>query len=333
MVMKHNKEELLDFIGYDPEVANKCSLPSDLQELSMSSLKAFMDEHALQHSSESSALIHITGPSVVGNSAPIKAVGEFMTGLQSVFDSIGASLSGRKNAGGTIPAQLSSRTQLSLVASPMPGSVILEIAPTMPRLEDLQPDGEPLFDITEFGYKPLADMAFDELSSLLSELKVDSPDNEAFVSHLAELGPRAASSMQSLCEKIDKESLDVDFEWKEPTAERHKVALSHSLAKYVATVIKDADINSELLTIEGVLLTSTLSEKDRLRVRETLESGAFKDHVVQIGDIPLEEIHAVTTGDKVRVTFDQRTSMKAGQRTTIKLLGVSIAKVETLDGL
>lgn len=142
-----------------------------------------------------------------------------MTQLQSTFEAVGASIEGFRALSGSIPSKIAKRTELALVASPLPGSVVLEVAPSIPRVEDFRSEGEQaLFDVeTTIDAKTLADCAFEEFSSLLSDLSCETPDQDAFVKHLAELGPRVASNVQSLCETVDRSQIDVDFEWREPT--------------------------------------------------------------------------------------------------------------------
>ena len=324
-------DALLESLGFSEN--ENYDLPEDLNDLSVSSLRAFISQSYLQHSSESSALIHITGPSVVGHSAPLRSVGDFMTQLQSTFEAVGASIEGFKALSGSIPSKIAKRTELALVASPLPGSVILEVAPSMPRIEDFRPNGEPaLFDVgTPIDAKSLADCAFEELSSLLSDLSCETPDQDVFVEHLAELGPRVASNVQSLCETVDKSQIDVDFAWREPSKENKTICVSHSFAKFAASVIKDAQVNVEQIHIEGVLLTVTTSEKDHLRIKEEGSSGLSRDTVLPIGDIPPEQLYGLQPGDRVAVDAERQLFTRAGGRSHQKLVGVGISKINRLE--
>lgn len=307
------------------------NLPDDLNELSSSSVRDFINQTFLKHNAESSAFVHVTGPSVVGHSAPLRGIGEFMMTLQSAFDSIGASLEGFKALSGQIPVSVTNKTELALVASPFPGSVILEIAPSMSRLEDLYPKGEALFDVEkEIGAKPLADSAFVELSKLLGSLSDEQVEQDKFVEHLEDLGPRVASSVQNFCDVLDRNEIDVDFGWEEPSGERGEIRVSHSFAKYVSSVIKEADIHIEPVHIEGILVTVTTSEKDRLRIREDSGEGGLKETTLLIGDIPFEQIRGLQTGDRVEVDAERQITMRAGHRSREKLVGVRIQKVRRM---
>lgn len=326
-----SSDALLESLGFNEN--ESYVLPEDLNELSVSSLRAFIDQSYLQHSRESSALIHITGPSVIGHSAPLRSVGDFMTQLQSTFEAVGASIEGFRALSGSIPSKIAKRTELALVASPLPGSVVLEVAPSIPRVEDFRPEGEQaLFDVeTTIDAKTLADCAFEEFSSLLSDLSCETPDQDAFVKHLAELGPRVASNVQSLCETVDRSQIDVDFEWREPSKERKTISVSHSFAKFAASVIQDAQVNVEQVHIEGVLLTVTTSEKDHLRIKEDIGRGLSKDTVLPIGDIPPEQLYGLQPGDKVAVDAERQLFIRAGGRSHQKLVGVGINKINCLE--
>lgn len=325
-----NADAMLKELGFDESASY--DLPEDLNELSVSSLRGFIDRTYLQHSAESTALIHVTGPAVSGHSAPLRIIGDFMIHLQSTLDSIGASIEGFKSLGGTIPSALAKRTELSLVASPLPGSVVLEVAPSKPRLEDLYPHGKALFDVEEtIGAKPLADSAFEELSSLMSDLSTDEPDQDKFIDHLAELGPRVASNVRALCDTVGKDAIDVDFEWRTPSGSRDKVSVSHTFAKFVSNVIKSTEMDTEDVEIEGVLVTITTSNKDHLRIREDSDGSSIDEVTLPIGDIPSEQLFGLRTGDRVRVGAERQIFNRVGGGKRVKLVGVYIEKLPRLQ--
>lgn len=326
-----NANAMLKELGFDENASYE--LPEDLNELSVSSLRGFVDQAYLQHSAEFTALIHVTGPAVNGHSAPLRSIGDFMIHLQAAFDSIGASIEGFKSLGGAIPSVLAKRTELSLVASPLPGSVMLEVAPTKPRLEDLYPYGNALFDVEEvIDAKPLADSAFEELSSLISDLTTDQPDQDKFVNHLAELGPRVASNVRALCDAVDRGAIDVDFEWRSPSGDRKKVIVDHTLAKFVSTIIKSTEIDIENVEIEGVLVTITTSNKDHLRIREDLDDGSSNEVTLPIGEIPPEQLYGLQTGDRVRINAERQIFNCVGGGKRNSLVGISIKKLPRLQG-
>ena len=107
--------------------------------------------------------------------------------------------------------------------------------------------------------------------------------------------------------------------------------MSHSFAKFAASVIQDAQVNVEQIHIEGVLLTVTTSEKDHLRIREDAGEGLSKETVLPIGDIPPEQLYGLQPGDKVAVDAEKQLYTRAGGRTRQKFVGVGISKINQLE--
>ena len=235
---------------------------------------------------------------------------------------------GNRSAEGSLPSAITSRTEMSLIASPMPGSVVIQVAPSLARMDDLYPEGLGLFDAeAELDAKPLADQAFIEFSTLISELREDDPDNSQFVDHLTDLGPRVATAMKSFCESIDKGVLDLELEWTESSRKAKTASISHSHAERTARLIASANIENEEVTIEGVLLTVTQSTKDKLRILE--DDG--QEAVVTIGDIPPAATYPLHTGERVRIRAEKRVSRKPGGTRSEKLVGKAVELATKLE--
>lgn len=210
----------------------------------------------------------------------------------------------------------------------MPGSVVIQVAPSLARMDDLYPEGLGLFDAEEeLDAKPLADQAFIEFSTLISELREDDPDNSQFVDHLTDLGPRVATAMKSFCESIDKGVLDLELEWTESSRKAKTASISHSHAERAARLIASANIENEEVTIEGVLLTVTQSTKDKLRILE--DDG--QEAVVTIGDIPPAATYPLHTGERVRIRAEKRVSRKLGGTRSEKLVGKAVELATKLE--
>ena len=223
--------------------------------------------------------------------------------------------------GGQIPSSVTGRTQLSLIANPIPGSIAIEVAPTLDRREDLYPAGPALFDVEEdAGAKPLADLAINELSTLISQLDEIDSDSSEFIEHLTNLGPRAATSVKGICNAVDKGNIDVDLVWAEPQSRARTATLTHQNARRAVNVITTANIESEEIIVEGKLLTVTESAKDRLRIQK--DDG--KEIVVSIGDIEPAATYNLHTGQRVRILVEQRMSNLPGGKRDIKLFARSI---------
>lgn len=327
MVSMINVDDRLASLGFD---ANQTyDVPENPADAALLSVNAFIREHAIEEPSESLGIVHVTGPAIAGNSAPVRSVGNFLTSFQGVFDAIGAALTGNRSSGGPIPATVSGRTEMSLVASPTPGSIILQIAPTISRIDDLHPMGKPLFEVDEeMGVKPLADQTFGELSLLMQSLQAsEKADDDAFIERLSNLGPRAASAMRVFCESVGKGGLDVELEWTEPNAKSEIASITYLDAKRAVKTIEDANIDFEEVVIEGTIVTVTQSHKDKLRVVE--DDG--RDNVIAVGSISPAETYALHPGERVRVVAERRTSRKPGGKTNVKLVGVSVEVVAPLS--
>lgn len=328
MTTMPNLDDYLSSLGFDPNTSY--TVPESPVDAALMGVNAFVREHSSKDDPASIGVIHITGPSVKGHTAPLKAVGTFLSALQNGVDAIGASIQGVMTSAGSLPFDITGRTQLSMVASPMPGSVVIQVAPTLNRMEDLYPGGkeQSLFDLEdEIGARPLADMAFGEFSSLIKELNVEGPDKIRFLNRLTDHGPRVASTMKSFCDSIDKGALDVDFEWEEPGRPPERSNLSHEAAKHASVVIQNANIDSEATHIVGKILTVTMSQKDKLRVLTDSEQEA----TLAIGSILPADVVSLHPGDRVDIEAERRISRRPGGRSCEKLIGVSLQKLPALQ--
>lgn len=326
MATINDLNDYLASLGY--EESNTYDVPKDPADASLASVNAFIRERSEDSEPTSLGIIHITGPSIVDNTAPVKAVGGLLTSIQGAIDAIGASLTGVRSSHGAVPSSISGRTQMSLVASPMPGSVVIQVAPTLDRTIDLYPNGTALFDVEEeLGARPLADLAFSEFSTLIRDFEQSTPDDSIFIDRLTDLGPRVASTMKEFCESVNKGVMNVDFEWSEPGKSAETSFISHNQARRAAKVIDDANIENEEVTLEGILLTVTTSNKDKLRIIE--DSG--KEVIVTIGDISPSSLFALHAGERVVVQAERRISSRPGGRKVEKLVGRSIDITPTLE--
>lgn len=326
MVSTTNLDGYLASLGFDSEATY--DVPDNPADAALAGVNAFVREHATEEEPSSTGIIHITGPSILGNAAPVKAVGNLLTTIQNTIDAIGASLMGNRSAGGVIPSAITGRTEMSLIASPMPGSVVIQVAPSLSRMDDLYPKGPGLFDVeAELDAKPLADQAFIEFSTLIGELREDDLDDTQFVEHLTDLGPRVATAVKGFCEIVDKGVLDLEFEWTEPSKQTETAVISHSHAERAVKVIASANIENEEVTIEGTLLTVTQSTKDKLRILK----NDGREIVITIGDISPAATYPLHTGDRVRVLAEKRVSLRPGGKRTEKLIGKAIESVAKLS--
>lgn len=326
MALSDKTKAFLDGLGFDPDAVY--DVPESAWEASLQSLESFIGSSvdAKSHACESSGTIHITGPAVLGHTAPAKAVGELLSSFQGAVDAVGASMSGRASGFGPIPKELSARTKMSLIASPLPGSVVIRVAPTMKRMDDLEPEGPSLFDPADIGLRPLADEAMERFTSLLSVFDETSPESGELIERLTEMGPRVATNIKAFYDSIGRGSMDVDLSWLEPGADRRRSYISHSEARLAVKAIDEAKIESTVIHVIGELQTATVSNKDKLRVKTA--DGIEK--TISLGLISTAEIMEFRTGQGVDVEVECRTSVKPGGKHSEKLSGVSISILPTL---
>ena len=326
MVLSDEMNNYLQELGFDP--SKEYDTPSSLEEASIRSIEAFIGSAISDSCKRSRGIFHITGPSVLGNTAPVKSVGTFLTSFQNTIDSIGASLRGNKTASGQLSAEITGKTEMSMVASPLPGSVIIQIEPTMDPVDDLYPEGEALFDVEDIGARPLADMAINEFMSLIRDMDEKEADNSEFVDHLTDLGPRVASSIKAFYESVDKGSIDVEIKWRDQRKQENIVTnVSHTYAHHAVNVINDANIENEIIQIRGTLKTVTYSHKDKLRI-ET-EDGSEK--TISIGSIDPAVLLKLTPGEHVCIETEQRISHKPGGGQNEKLIGLSVEQIPSIS--
>lgn len=326
MATTTNLTDYLKGLGYDDSV--EYDVPESASDAAMAGVQAFVREHSDEPQPESIGVIHITGPNVKDNSAPVRSVGTLLTAIQDGVDAVGAAIMGKISLSGALPAAITGRTELSLVASPLPGSVVIQVAPTLDRMADLYPkeQGTALFDVEkEIGAEPLADQAFTEFSTLIKELGEEDPYKKNFVEHLTGLGPRVASNMKSFCDSVDKGGVDVSFEWSQPGRGSDSSFISHASAKNAVTVIENANIENQPISIAGTLLTVTTSTKDKLRILK--QDGS--ECTIAIGSIEPADLISVHSGDKVAIEAERVISNRPGSRQREKLIGVSLRKVDS----
>lgn len=323
MAMEIMLKKLMDDNGIDANDIASIDL-GNAEEASERSLRAFASSNFDSDISaeESIGTLHFTGSVIKGHSAPIEVIGNTLSNIQNVMNAIGASIQGFSSGSGQIPFSITDRTKLMMIASPSPGSVVIHVRPEMDRLDDLSPDGTPPLDLgEEFEAKPLADECFETFIDILSSTTDKSPEHEKLIDLLTDLGPRASSSMKTLCETLGKNELNLGVSWREPTRKPIVSEIKSERAKVMCEFIKNADIESNDVDIRGTLITSTLSPKDKLRILQ--DNG--EEITIRLGKISKAAIALVRPGEVVTIRADRRIGKYTGGRTSTTYTGISIA--------
>lgn len=323
MALTETMSDYLSHLGFKQD--ESYDVPAKPVEASNASLQAFL-EQAGNESDRSICSIHLTGSGVKQNSIPLESLSKFVAAFQAGIEAIGGALTGHISISGSLPSDIVARTQMNMVGSPLPGSIILRVEPSISRLDDLKPNGDTLFELDEMGIEPLADQAFEQFSSLLNELACEGPDKEEFVHHLTDLGPRVANRIKEFCEAVDKSNVDAEFTWRDPGKDVETAAISYTFAKHAISVIDAANIETQTDVFEGTLVTLTSSNKDRIRLR----TDEGEERTVSLGTIPETDVYNLNIGDRIRIEIERSINQRPGGRRSEKLIGRSIEKVNPI---
>ena len=203
--------------------------------------------------------LRISGDGVVGSSAPLEVVGKIALAWQKAVITIGASIEGIRSPLGKVPIDIGLRTRLNLVASPLPGSIILRISPVQNPLVESEPNGNrALVDPP----RPLADQAVNSLIDLLNEANNSQlSDLDRFANHVQSLGPRVGSAVVNFAKEIDKGNLTLEAYWREPQAAMISTRINALGARFIATFIEGRELDGVEETLVGTLATVSVSER------------------------------------------------------------------------
>lgn len=267
--------------------------PGDLSRMSIEAL--LRKAEGTPRSLESSGTLRFTGLGVVGHSANLDDIGDLSSAWQKAVTATGAALEGVKSSRGRVPDSVSLRTQLVVTASPLPGSVVLKVAPKQSPLEESEPGGQTTAE--ELARRPLADRASERLVEFLSaSAGLESGGGDEIARQLRELGPRVSGAVGALAQVIDKTNVTLDVSWREPARRTRRVEVTPSSAKFMAQVIEGRGLDSEPVTLVGVL--ETISSRQRWAL-------AVSDDLVQFdaSELSGEDLRAWNVGDRVEVTL------------------------------
>ena len=226
--------------------------PDDLSRRSMEAMASTVDGRQLP----SRGFLHLTGWGVRGSSALMEDVAQLMTGFQRLVAAWGASLDGFTNLRGKLPVTMTAKTKLRLVAGVAPGSVVLNIAPDMSPIDELEPGGQPALD------QPTSqrlDEVLEQVTDLVSQASTLGPDptNTEMIRTIQELGPRTASSLRAVTEGLARGGFDMDVEWAEPNKPTYRGSITARDAEQVARIITGRELDHGKATLVGQLHTSS----------------------------------------------------------------------------
>lgn len=264
-------------------------VPGDLSRLSVETF--IRHQEGTPRSLTSSGTLRLTGLGVEGHSANLDDVGALSLAWQKAVTATGAALEDSKSARGRISDSISLRTQLVLTASPKPGSVVLNVTPKTSPLEEAEPGGQ--ISPESLAERPLADRASERLVEFLA---AENMSGEEIAQQLQDLGPRVSGAINALAEAIDRSNVTFEVSWREPSHPSRRARVNPSSAKFMRKVIEGRGLDSEPVTLVGVL--ETISSRQRWAM-------AVSDELVQFdaSDLPAGELQAWKVGDRVEVTM------------------------------
>lgn len=268
---------------------------------------------------EPSGQLRLTGAGVTGNSAPLEKVGTIMTATQHIVNSLGAAIQGVRAARGQFSAEVLHRTALELTASPMPGSVILQFGPSEDHRSEDYTDGKvPIAEEPD----PLVDQAFRQLFGLLQEAQASTPDSEAFVALISDLGPRVASSLRSWTDSLASAYVDAEMTWSDAQAGRTSLTIERATSQWIGAIVSGRMLDA----VPGELVGTVRTVSDVSRWAVDVDDGSRTS--VKIDRLAPSEITNVRVGDRVRLQVLIQERSIPGHPSTFVYSAVSVAAEE-----
>lgn len=277
---------------YSAEEHGELYEPGDLSQLGIEAL--LRKRQGTPRSLHSSGTLRFTGAGVDGHSANLDDIGHLSTAWQKAVTATGASLEDHKTARGRVPAAVSLRTQLVVTASPLPGSVVLQVAPKQSPLEEVEPHGQTTTE--ELAQRPLADRASERLVEFLAvSADPNAGDGDEIARQLRALGPRVSGAVSALAQAIDKTNVTLEVSWREPARRPRRVQVNPSNAKFIAEVVEGRGLDAEPVTLTGEL--KTISSLQRWAIETDAELVQF-----DASELPSGELHRWNVDDRVEVS-------------------------------
>lgn len=297
--------------------------PDDLARMS---IESFIVSHGGDPRLDAShGTLHLSGPGVVGHSAPLSDVSSLGGAWQRAVTAVAASLEGFRQVRGRVKDDIQRRSEIVMTAAPAPGSLVLHIGPKAPPLAEAEPNGQtPLLGERD---RPLADLATERLIVLLDELGKAHPEESADLAaeQLRGLGPRVGSAIRSLAAAVEASNITLTVDWEEPERQRRHAAWTTSEATWVRQFVDGRDLDAEDVTFTGTVVT--VSTAQRWRIDRDGEP-VFLD----ASEVPRDVVHAVAVDDEVEVLarLAVRVQADGSQKKTYTLRSVRVIQPESL---
>ena len=257
------------YLGASTEDVDVIRPPSDATELGRQSVEAMtIAQEGNARALHSAGLLRLHGEGVTNHSAPLDVVGKIALAWQKAVGAVGASLEGIRSPLGKLPSDITNRTRLVLNASPVLGSIVLNITPSTDPLIETEPNGDRSFLVAP---RPLADRASERLISLLTRASQNSvTDLDELTAEVRELGPRVASAVAQLSREVDKGNVNIDASWREPETAIVTTSITVSAARFIAQFIEGQELDGAEQDLIGTLMTISSSEPWFIKLADEL---------------------------------------------------------------
>ena len=237
--------------SYDLSAPPEWKTADEASRISVETFAANLRGDALARSTGRIRLAERGGDS---HSALLESVGQVQIAFQRAIRGVAAGLEGVRAVVGRLPAEIVQLTNLRLIASPLPGSIVLQVQPDVEPADVAYPDGQMSLDPAR---DSLVDRSAVELIDFLTETLdlLTIVDSGALEARLSNLGPRAASSIKSFADAVAASSFDVDLSWDRSTQATVRAHVDSASAEWLSALISGSQLDAEPILLRGVLRT------------------------------------------------------------------------------
>ena len=252
--------------------------------------------------------LHLTGSTVVANTAPIAETSRLLAALQKAVTFLSAAVM-QDSTRPTISSQLRRQTALLLTPQLAPGSLVISVVSREPETP------------TEPSLIPTATAADTGVRALLELCQTAGSDGLAteLGARLRSLGPRAARTILQLSDAVLTDDIQLEVSWRATDHTSVQGKLGHQEAAAISRAIQEGRIEVERVRLVGYL--RTISQIPHVPLDLIMDSGgrvqlrATEDQRSRLG--PLYDTRVTVVADETVVT-----SAKGQGRTQYDLIEI-----------
>ncbi|TQR82627.1 hypothetical protein D8S82_31035 [Mycobacterium hodleri] len=291
------------------------------------SFESLVTDDEIARTLPSLGMLRLSGPGVSLHSAPLSDVTRILQGLQRVATAVAAAGVGDMELGRQASSSVTTRTRLLIAGSPAPGSLVFNLSPETAAVEEVR---DPAGAVSMFREKSDDDQEIDKAMSRAIDVigaGIELPavtDGSEFLSDLAELGPRVASSIRDFARGLHRYGFDLDLEWRQPRRPTHRVHLATYSADRIASVIESSHLDVDPVTIEGRILTVSTVQNQEWLIEQTDGTHVSIKH----SDLPYDQTVGIATDTRVRIEAQMKTSVSNAGVTKVTYEATSVQRLD-----